>query len=142
MPSNAHRFLLIALALAVIVVLLVLPLCVVFSQALSKGLEPVLEAIADPDALSAIRLTLIVAAISVPLNTVCGLAAAWCVTRFQFPGRDLLTTIIELPFSVSPVISGLVWVLLFGANGWFGPMLDDAGIRIIFAVRSEEHTSE
>ncbi|HET6606598.1 MAG TPA: sulfate ABC transporter permease subunit CysW [Rhodopila sp.] len=134
MPSNAHRFLLIALALAVIVVLLVLPLCVVFSQALSKGLEPVLEAIADPDALSAIRLTLIVAAISVPLNTVCGLAAAWCVTRFQFPGRDLLTTIIELPFSVSPVISGLVWVLLFGANGWFGAWLDAHDVRIVFAL--------
>ena len=81
-----------------------------------------------------IELTLIVAAVSVPLNAVCGIAAAWCIGRFQFRGRSLLITLIELPFSVSPVISGLVWVLLFGANGWFGPMLDRAGMRIIFAV--------
>lgn len=134
MPPNAHRVLLIALALAAIIVLLVLPLCVVFGQAFSQGLDAVLEAMTDPDALAAIRLTLIVAAVSVPLNTVCGLAAAWCLARFQFPGRDLLTTLVELPFSVSPVISGLVWVLLFGANGWFGAWLDSHGARIIFAL--------
>ena len=93
-----------------------------------------LEALADPDAIAAIELTLLVAAISVPLNTICGLAAAWCIGRFQFPGRGLLITLIELPFSVSPVISGLVWVLLFGANGWLGPLLERAGIRIIFAL--------
>ena len=134
MPTNLHRILLIAIALAAVVVLLVLPLCVVFGQAFSQGLDAVLKALGDPDALSAIDLTLIVAAIAVPLNTVCGLAAAWCVTRFTFPGRDLLTTLIELPFSVSPVISGLVWVLLFGANGWFGAWLDAHGVRIIFAL--------
>ena len=114
--------------------LLLLPLVVVFTEALQHGLAGVLDALADPDALAAIELTLLVAAISVPLNTVCGLAAAWCIGRFRFPGRGLLITLIELPFSVSPVISGLVWVLLFGANGWFGPVLDRAGIRIIFAV--------
>ena len=84
--------------------------------------------------LRAIRLTLLVAAVSVPLNAVCGVAAAWCIGRFQFPGRGVLITLIELPLSVSPVISGLVWVLLFGANGWFGPLLDRAGIHIMFAV--------
>jgi sulfate transport system permease protein len=88
----------------------------------------------DPEAVASIELTMLVAAISVPLNTVCGLAAAWCIGRFRFRGRGLLITLIELPFSVSPVISGLVWVLLFGANGWFGPMLDRADLRIIFAV--------
>ena len=77
---------------------------------------------------------LIVAAISVPTNSICGIAAAWCIARFRFPGRDLLVTFIELPFSVSPVISGLVWVLLFGANGWFGPFLERHGVRIIFAL--------
>ncbi|MBN9511101.1 MAG: sulfate ABC transporter permease subunit CysW, partial [Alphaproteobacteria bacterium] len=86
------------------------------------------------DARAAIELTLLVAAITVPLNTVCGMAAAWCLARFQFPGRTLLATLVELPFSVSPVISGLVWVLLFGANGWLGPLLDGAGIRIVFAL--------
>ena len=116
------------------VILLLLPLVVVFTEALSHGLAAALDALGDPDAISAIELTLIVAAVSVPLNAVCGLAAAWCIGRFRFRGRSLLITLIELPFSVSPVISGLVWVLLFGANGWFGPMLERAGLRIIFAV--------
>jgi len=125
---------LLVLTIAVLVVLLLLPLLVVFVEALARGLAPALHAIAEPEALASIRLTLIVAAISVPLNTVCGLAAAWCIGRFRFPGRSLLTTVIELPFSVSPVVSGLVWVLLFGANGLLGPVLQRAGIRIIFAL--------
>jgi sulfate transport system permease protein len=114
--------------------MLVLPLAVVFTEALSHGLAAVGDALAEPEAITSIELTLLVAAVSVPLNTVCGLAAAWCIGRFQFPGRSLLITLIELPVSVSPVISGLVWVLLFGANGWFGPLLDRMGVRIIFAV--------
>jgi sulfate transport system permease protein len=113
---------------------LLLPLIVVFGQAFSKGFALAWESLDEPDAQSAIRLTLIVAAISVPLNSIGGLAASWCIARFRFPGRELLMTIIELPFSVSPVISGLVWVLLFGANGWFGPFLDRHGIHIIFAL--------
>ena len=91
-------------------------------------------ALVAPDAIAAIELTLIVAAISVPLNAVCGLTAAWCIGRFRFLGRGLLITLIELPFSISPVISGLVWVLLFGATGWFGPAFDRAGIPVIFAI--------
>jgi sulfate transport system permease protein len=122
------------LTVVLLIVLLLLPLLVVFVQALKQGFDAVLESLSQPDALSAIRLTLLVALISVPLNAVCGLAAAWCVSRFRFRGRNLLITLIELPFSVSPVISGLVWVLLFGANGWFGPMLARTGLRIIFAV--------
>jgi sulfate transport system permease protein len=130
----ATRIGLTILTLALLVLLLLMPLVVVFTEAFAHGAAPVLHALEDPDALAAIRLTLLVAAISVPLNTICGLAAAWCIGRFQFPGRRLLITVIELPFSVSPVISGLVWVLLFGANGWLGPLLDRLGIRIIFAV--------
>jgi sulfate transport system permease protein len=138
--NRAHRLTayrhaaLILSALAAMVVLLVLPLAVIFTQALSHGLDAVLDALADPDAGAAIRLTLIVAAITVPLNAVCGTAAAWCIGRFEFPGRSLLTTLIELPFSVSPVISGVVWVLLFGANGWFGSYLSRHDVRIIFAL--------
>lgn len=132
--SPASRFGLTMLALGLMVILLLLPLLVVFVEAFANGAEAVLNALAEPDAQSAIRLTLVVALISVPLNTVCGVAAAWCIGRFRFPGRSLLITLIELPFSVSPVISGLVWVLLFGANGWLGPALDQAGIRIIFAL--------
>jgi sulfate transport system permease protein len=114
--------------------LLLLPLLVVFTEALGHGLPRAIDSLADPDAVAAIELTLLVAAVSVPLNAICGLASAWCIGRFSFPGRGLLITFIELPFSVSPVISGLVWVLLFGANGWFGPALNQAGIRVIFAV--------
>jgi sulfate transport system permease protein len=125
---------LIALTLSLMTVLLLLPLGIIFNQAFSRGLGAVLDALSDPDAIDAIRLTLMVAVVSVPLNAVCGTAAAWCIGRFQFPGRALLTTLIELPFSVSPVISGLVWVLLFGANGWFGAWLDQHDVRIVFAL--------
>jgi sulfate transport system permease protein len=125
---------LIIVTVVLLVVLLLLPLIVMFAEAFRRGLPAVLAALAEPDAIAAILLSLLVAAISVPLNTVCGVAAAWSIGRFQFPGRSLLITLIELPFSVSPVISGLVWVLLFGANGWLGPLLDRAGLRIVFAL--------
>jgi sulfate/thiosulfate transport system permease protein len=128
------RLLLTALTIVVLFVLLLMPLAAVFVEALSRGLGGVMAALAEPDAQAAIELTLIVAVISVPLNTACGVASAWCIGRFRFRGRSLLITLIELPFSISPVISGLVWVLLFGANGWFGPMLERAGVRIVFAV--------
>jgi sulfate/thiosulfate transport system permease protein len=128
------RIVLTAITVALLGMMLVLPLAVVFTEALSHGWAAVGDALAEPEALTSIELTLLVASVSVPLNTVCGLAAAWCIGRFQFPGRSLLITLIELPVSVSPVISGVVWVLLFGANGWFGPLLDRAGVRIIFAV--------
>lgn len=131
---TATRLVLTTLTVLLLVLFLLLPLAVVFTEALSHGLGAIGDALAEPESITSIQLTLLVAAISVPLNTVCGIAAAWCIGRFQFPGRSLLITLIELPFSVSPVISGLVWVLLFGANGWFGPMLEQAGLRIIFAV--------
>jgi sulfate/thiosulfate transport system permease protein len=132
--ARATRLVLTVLMVLLLVLLLLLPLAVVFTEALSHGLAAIGAALADPDTIAAIELTLLVAVVSVPLNTVCGLAAAWCIGRFQFRGRSLLITLIELPFSVSPVISGLVWVLLFGANGWFGPMLSRAGLHVIFAV--------
>jgi sulfate transport system permease protein len=132
--APATRAALTVLTLSLLVVLLLLPLVVVFAEALSRGFDAAVAAMDEPDAMAAIALTLIVAAVAVPLNAVCGLAAAWCIGRFRFRGRSLLMTLIELPFSVSPVISGLVWVLLFGASGWFGPMLERAGVRIIFAV--------
>jgi sulfate/thiosulfate transport system permease protein len=125
---------LIALTLSLMTVLLLLPLGIIFSQAFSRGWGAVVDALGDPAAVAAVRLTLMVAAVSVPLNAICGTAAAWCIGRFRFPGRTLLTTLIELPFSVSPVISGLVWVLLFGANGWFGAWLDRHDVRIVFAL--------
>jgi sulfate/thiosulfate transport system permease protein len=124
----------IALALLAMGVFLLLPLVTVFVEALRRGLAPALVAIGEPDAQAAIRLTLLVAAIAVPVNTAGGIAAAWAIAKFDFPGRRLLTTLIELPFSVSPVISGLVWVLLFGAHGWFGPWLQERGLEIIFAL--------
>ena len=132
--SLAARAILVALTILLLLILLLLPLVVVFSEALMRGFGAMVEALGEPDSIAAITLTLIVAAVTVPLNAVCGVAAAWCVGRFRFPGRGLLVTLIELPFSVSPVISGLVWVLLFGANGWLGPMLNRAGMHIIFAV--------
>jgi sulfate/thiosulfate transport system permease protein len=131
---HVTRIGLILITVALLVVLLLLPLVVVFAQALRRGVPAVLAALAQPDAIAAIQLSLLVAAISVPLNTVCGVAAAWSIGRFHFPGRSLLITLIELPFSVSPVISGLVWVLLFGANGWLGPLLDHAGLHVVFAL--------
>jgi sulfate transport system permease protein len=124
----------IGLALAAIAALLLLPLAAVFVEALRRGLAPALAAVVEPDALAAMRLTLLVAAIAVPVNMIGGIAAAWAIAKFDFPGRRLLTTLIELPFSVSPVISGLVWVLLFGAQGWFGPWLQERDIQIVFAL--------
>jgi sulfate transport system permease protein len=126
--------LIVLLAVVGMVVLVVLPLAMVFVQALAKGMEGFLEPFREPDAWSAIKLTLIVAGISVPLNAVFGLAAAWAVTRFEFAGKSLLMALIDLPFSISPVISGLVWVLLFGAQGFFGPALDAMGVKVIFTV--------
>ncbi|WP_380880128.1 sulfate ABC transporter permease subunit CysW [Sphingomonas sp. DBB INV C78] len=113
---------------------LLMPLLAVFAEALSDGLGAYAEAVIEPDALAAIRLTLLVAAISVPLNIVFGIAAAWAITKFDFPGKSILITFIDLPFSVSPVVSGLIYVLLFGAQGWLGPWLAEHDIQIIFAV--------
>ncbi|ALE54523.1 sulfate ABC transporter permease subunit CysW [Paraburkholderia sp. RL17-368-BIF-A] len=128
------RWILIGIALLFLALFLVVPLVAVFYQALSKGLGFYLESLADPDALAAIKLTAITAAIAVPLNLVFGLAASWCIAKFEFRGKALLTTLIDLPFSVSPVISGLIYVLMFGAQGWFGPWLQAHNIQIIFAV--------
>jgi sulfate transport system permease protein len=132
--SRAVRWLLVALAVGFLVLFLVLPLAAVFTEALRRGLTPFLAAFADPDTQSAIRLTLLVAAIAVPLNLLFGLAAAWAVAKFEFPGKSLLVSLIDLPFSVSPVVSGLVYVLLFGAKGVLGPLVDDWDFKIIFAV--------
>ncbi len=129
-----RRFALIAVAFLYLAIFLVVPLIAVFSEALAKGLEAYRDALAQPDALAAVKLTLLVAAIAVPLNTAFGLAAAWAITKFEFAGKSLLTTLIDLPFSVSPVISGMVYVLLFGAQGLFGPFLAAHGLKIVFAV--------
>jgi sulfate transport system permease protein len=128
------RWLLIGIAVAFMALMLVLPLVSVFTEALSKGLAVYFAAITDPDALSAVRLTLLVAAIAVPLNLVFGLAAAWAIAKFEFRGKSLLITFIDLPFSVSPVISGLIYVLLYGSHGWLGPVLAHFGIKVIFTV--------
>lgn len=128
------RLALIATALLFLALVLLLPVLTVFEQALADGLAAYHEAIVEPDALAAIRLTLIVAAIAVPLNIVFGLAAAWSVTKFEFPGKAFLITLIDLPFSVSPVVAGLIYVLLYGANGWFGPWLQAHDVEIVFAV--------
>jgi sulfate transport system permease protein len=125
---------LIALALAFMTLFLFVPLGTVFYEALKKGWAVYLAAITEPDALSAIRLTLIATAISVPLNLVFGLAAAWAIAKFDFRGKQLLLTLIDLPFSVSPVIAGLIYVLVFGLQGWFGEWLRDHDLKIIFAV--------
>jgi sulfate transport system permease protein len=132
--SPRTRWILVALALGFLTLFLFVPLFAVFHEALKKGLAVYWRAIVDPDALSAIRLTLLTAAIAVPLNLVFGVAAAWAIAKFEFPGKNVLTTLIDLPFSVSPVIAGLVFVLLFGAQGWFGPWLQAHDIKIIFAV--------
>jgi sulfate/thiosulfate transport system permease protein len=128
------RWLLSGLAFLFLGAFLVVPLAAVFVQALEKGLGAYLAAVTEPDALAAIRLTLLTAAVSVPLNLVFGVAAAWAIAKFRFPGKSLLITLIDLPFSVSPVISGLIFVLLFGLQGWLGPWLAEHGIRIVFAV--------
>ena len=130
----AAKALLIFAAVAYIAFMLLLPLGAVLYEALGKGWEMWIGAVSQPDARASIKLTLIVAAISVPLNTVCGIAAAWAISKFQFRGKTALIALIELPFSVSPVVSGLVFVLLFGAQGWFGPWLEAHDIRIIFAL--------
>jgi sulfate/thiosulfate transport system permease protein len=132
--SRAVRSTLIAIALGFLAVTLVLPLVLVFAQALAKGLPAYWAAITESDALSAARLTLLVAAIAVPVNLVFGIAAAWCIAKFHFPGKSILITLIDLPFAVSPVISGMIFVLLFGAHGWFGPWLADPDIKVIFAI--------
>lgn len=128
------KFLLILAALAYVALMLLLPLGAVLFEALKKGWELWLTAVIQPDSRSSIRLTLLVAAIAVPLNMVCGIAAAWAISKFDFRGKATLIALIELPFSVSPVVSGLVFVLLFGAQGWFGPWLQAHDIHIIFAV--------
>ena len=125
---------LLAVALVYLVLFLLLPLASVYAQALADGFGHFFAAILDPDALAAVRLTLLVAAIAVPLNLVFGLAAAWTVAKFDFRGKSLLITLIDLPFSVSPVVSGLIYVLLFGAQGWLGPWLQAHDIKIIFNV--------
>src|SRR4051812_38272795 len=132
--SPVVRWALTAIALTFLAVTLVLPLALVFHQAFSKGLEAYWRAISDPDALSAARLTLLIASIAVPINLVFGVAAAWCIAKFEFPGKNLLITLIDLPFAVSPVISGMIFVLLLGTNGWFGSWLQEHDIKIIFAV--------
>jgi len=128
------RWSLIAVALLFLGFFLVLPLAAVFAEALGHGLAAYFASFRDPDALAAIRLTLLTAAIAVPANLVFGIAAAWAIAKFSFPGKSLLITLIDLPFAVSPVISGLIYVLVFGAHGWFGPWLINHNIQIIFAV--------
>ncbi|MEX5748278.1 sulfate ABC transporter permease subunit CysW [Massilia sp. X63] len=128
------RYLLIAVALSFLTLFLFVPLAAVFIEALKRGWDVYLESITDPDAVSAIKLTLIAAGISVPLNLVFGVAAAWAIAKFEFRGKSILLTLIDLPFSVSPVIAGLIYVLLFGAQGWFGEWLLAHDIKILFAV--------
>jgi sulfate/thiosulfate transport system permease protein len=136
-PIATPRWINIILGLAAAVFLLLflfVPLAAVFTEAFKKGWQTYVEAIRDPDAIEAIKLTLIAAGIAVPFNLVFGVAAAWCIAKFEFRGKSVLLTLIDLPFSVSPVISGLVYVLLFGAQGWLGPWLQEHDIEIIFAV--------
>jgi len=128
------RWVLIGVALAFLGVFLVVPLVAVFTFALQKGVGAYLATLQEPETQAAVRLTLLAAAIAVPFNLVFGLAAAWLIARFRFRGRDVLLTLIDLPFSVSPVIAGLVFVLLFGRQGWLGPWLAERGLRVIFAV--------
>ncbi len=128
------RWFLIAVALIFLTLFLLLPLGAVFSQAFEKGLTVYLDALKEPDTLSSIKLTLITAAVAVPLNLFFGVTAAWAIAKFNFIGKNLLLTLIDLPFSVSPVISGLIYVLIFGLQGWMGPWLQEHDIKIVFAV--------
>ena len=128
------RAVLVALACAFLGLFLVLPLLTVFVQAFDKGVLPYLKALVDGDALAAMRMTLVVAAISVPLNLVFGVAAAWTISKYEFRGKGFLLTLIDLPFAVSPVISGLIYVLVFGARGWLGPWLGEHDYQVIFAM--------
>ena len=128
------RYTLIGIALTFMFLFLVLPLAAVFTEAMRKGLDAYLEALKDPGAWSAIRLTLLTAAVAVPLNLVFGVSAAWAIAKYEFWGKSFLTTLVDLPFSVSPVVAGLIYVLVFGAQGWFGPWLAEHDIKIVFAV--------
>jgi sulfate transport system permease protein len=128
------RYTLLTVALVFLLLFLVLPLAAVFTEALRKGLGAYLEALREPDAWSAIKLTLLTAVIAVPLNLVFGIAASWAIAKFDFWGKSFLTTLVDLPFSVSPVVAGLVYVLLFGTNGWFGAWLQAHDMKIVFAV--------
>jgi len=132
--KSAVRIALILVSVAFLVLFLLLPLAAVFYEALRKGVRTYFTALVEPDALAAIKLTLLVAAIAVPANVVFGLAASWAIAKFEFLGKSILNTLIDLPFSVSPVISGLIYVLLFGAQGYLGPFLKSEGMQIIFAV--------
>ncbi|MBU6368170.1 MAG: sulfate ABC transporter permease subunit CysW [Burkholderiales bacterium] len=125
---------LIGIALLFVFLFLILPLAAVFTEALRKGIDVFLQAFKEPDAWSAIKLTLLITAIAVPLNLVFGVSAAWAIAKFEFRGKAVLTTLVDLPFSVSPVVAGLIYVLVFGAQGWFGPWLQANDIKIIFAV--------
>ncbi len=131
---NWVRWLLIAIGLGWFAALLLLPLAVIFIQAFKQGVLVFWHAISEPDALSALGLTALVTLLSVPLNLVFGVTAAWAIARFRFPGRQLLITLIDMPFSVSPVVAGLMFVLLFGSRGWFGPWLSEHDIKIIFST--------
>ena len=131
---RAVRWLLTGIALCFLVLFILLPLLSVFTEALRKGWDVYAQALAEPDAIAAVKLTLITALISVPLNLVFGVAAAWCIAKYEFRGKAFLITLIDLPFSISPVVAGLMYVLVFGANGWFGPWLAAHDIKIIFAV--------
>ncbi len=132
--SSWVRGLLLVLGLGFLTLFLFLPLAAVFIEAFRRGADVYWQSITDPDAWSAIKLTLMVAAISLPLNLIFGLAAAWAITRFQFRGKQLLVTLIDLPFTISPVVAGLIFILLFGRHGWFGTTLQEWDIRIVYAV--------
>jgi sulfate ABC transporter, permease protein CysW len=132
--SAGVRWLLIGISIAFIGLFLILPLLAVFGQALAKGLGAYFNAISQPDTLAAIRLTLVTAAIAVPMNLIFGIAAAWAISKFEFRGKNILLTLIDLPFAISPVVSGLIYVLLFGRQGWLWPWLSEHNIKIVFAV--------
>ena len=132
--SGSGPIILLTVALVWLALVIGAPMATVFAQAFAKGAVAFLDAFKDPDAWAAIRLTLLMAAIAVPVNAAFGLAAAWSLAKFDFKGKSLLLTLIDLPLSMSPVVSGLVWVLLFGARGWFGPLLEAGGVKIVFAV--------
>lgn len=128
------RWILISLALAFLTLFLFVPLAAVFTEALRKGFDTYINALIDPDAISAIQLTLIAAVIALPLNLVFGISAAWAIAKFEFRGKNILITLIDLPFAVSPVVAGLIYVLIFGLQGWFGEWLLDNDIKVIFAI--------
>lgn len=132
--SGFVRWMLISIALLFLGLIVILPLVSVFAEAFKKGAAVYFKALTEPDALSALKLTLLVAAIAVPVNTLFGVAAAWAISNFRFRGKQILVTLIDLPFAVSPVIAGLIYVLMFGAHGFLGPWLDERGVQIIFAT--------